>query len=138
MKLTWGDVVFLEDGGAHIEIRGSKTTGRTVPQYIRPGATKLLKAIRPEGAKPTDSVFGMRRAEYVSRRIKRAAKNAGLGAGFSGHSCRVGMAQDLSAAGFDLIQIMQAGRWKSPRIVARYVENLEIRRGAVANLPEIE
>jgi hypothetical protein len=52
--------------------------------------------------------------------------------GVSGHSCRVGMAQDLVAAGFDVIAIMQAGRWTSPEMVARYTERLHVARGAVA------
>ena len=35
----------------------------------------------------------------IKRRIKAATKVAGLGEGFSTHSPRVGIAQDLSAAG---------------------------------------
>ena len=61
-----------------------------------------------------------------------------MGDGFSGHSCRVGMAQDLAAAGASLAAIMQAGRWKSAATLARYIEHLQTQRGAVANLPEVE
>lgn len=50
----------------------------------------------------------------------------------SGHSARVGMAQDLVAAGFDLAAIMQAGRWRSSAMVARYTERLRVAQGAVA------
>jgi hypothetical protein len=49
-----------------------------------------------------------------------------------GHSCRVGMAQDLMAAGFDLGAIMQAGRWQSSAMVARYTAAQQAERGAVA------
>jgi hypothetical protein len=42
------------------------------------------------------------------------------------------MAQDLVAAGFDVVAIMQAGRWRSPEMVARYTERLHAGRGAVA------
>ena len=42
------------------------------------------------------------------------------------------MAQDLVAAGFDVVAIMQADRWKSPEMVARYTERLHAGRGAVA------
>ena len=45
---------------------------------------------------------------------------------------RVGMAQDLSAAGFALPELMTAGRWKSPRMPARYTERQAAGRGAVA------
>ena len=52
----------------------------------------------------------------------------------TGHSCRVGMAQDLTANGAELGAIMQAGRWKSPMMPARYGERLAAGRGAVAQL----
>ena len=42
------------------------------------------------------------------------------------------MAQDLSAAGFALPELMTAGRWKSPRMPARYTERQAAGRGAVA------
>ena len=46
----------------------------------------------------------------VSRIFKRVALRAGLDpSGFSGHSCRVGMTQDLTANGADLASIMQVG-----------------------------
>ena len=61
---------------------------------------EALLAIRPEDAvtDPAGSVFGLS-ASQISRRVKAAGRMAGLGDGFSAHSPRVGMAQDLSAAG---------------------------------------
>jgi hypothetical protein len=50
----------------------------------------------------------------------------------SGHSARVGMSQDLVAAGADLAAVMQAGRWKTPTMPARYAEHLLAAKGAVA------
>jgi integrase len=67
----------------------------------------------------------------IRRLVKRAARRAGLSAalvaGLSGHSMRVGAAQDMLAAGFDLLAIMQAGGWKSAEVVARYVEHANTR-----------
>jgi hypothetical protein len=40
----------------------------------------------------------------------------------SGHSVRMGAAQDLLALNIDLASIMQAGRWKSSRMPMRYGE----------------
>lgn len=61
--------------------------------------------------------------------IKDAAKRAGLPnsviGDFSGHSMRVGAAQDLLRAGYDTIAIMRAGGWKSVEVLARYLENAE-------------
>ncbi|MBL6459536.1 tyrosine-type recombinase/integrase [Belnapia sp. T6] len=69
----------------------------------------------------------------MSRILKRLAKRAGLNpTAISGHSARVGMAQDLVAGGADLVAVMQAGRWKSPTMPARYAERLLANRGAVA------
>ena len=61
-----------------------------------------------------------------------AAKAAGLGEGFTGHSGRVGMAQDLVKSGVELPALMTAGRWKSSTMPARYTERQAADRGAVA------
>lgn len=63
----------------------------------------------------------------IRRLIKRAATSAGvepkLAAELSGHSMRVGAAQDMLVAGFDSLAIMQAGGWKTTAVLLRYVEN---------------
>lgn len=65
----------------------------------------------------------------VRRVIKEAARMAGLNVGlvgdFSGHSMRVGAAQDLLRAGHDTAAIMRAGGWKSINVLSRYLENAE-------------
>ena len=35
----------------------------------------------------------------------------------------------MAAAGIDIIAIMQAGGWRTPEIVSRYIENLDVMRG---------
>lgn len=61
--------------------------------------------------------------------IKEAAAAAGLPAedvaAFSGHSLRVGAAQDLLCAGHDTATIMRAGGWKSVNVLGRYLEFAE-------------
>ena len=63
----------------------------------------------------------------IRRRIKMAAKRAGFGpavvAGLSGHSMRVGAAQDMMVSGYDTLGIMQAGGWRTYGVLSRYVEN---------------
>ena len=65
----------------------------------------------------------------VKRLIKNAALREGLAAPivdqFSGHSMRVGAAQDLLCKGFDTAAIMRAGGWKSVSTLARYLEKAE-------------
>jgi hypothetical protein len=68
----------------------------------------------------------------IGRIIAKMAKRADIDASLTGHSLRVGMAQDLTAAGFELSGIMQAGRWKSPEMPARYSARLSAKSGAVA------
>src|SRR4029078_12559931 len=71
--------------------------------------------------------------------FRRMAKAAGLDtAGVSGHSTRVGAAQDMIALGLELPEIMQAGGWKSPAMPARYGDRLLARRGAPAKLAQAQ
>lgn len=62
----------------------------------------------------------------IRRIVKLAAKRANLhreAERLSGHSMRVGAAQDLMKEGLSSLQIMTAGGWKNSDVVARYVEN---------------
>jgi integrase/recombinase XerD len=67
----------------------------------------------------------------IRRIIKMGAKRAGLDQAaeeLSGHSMRIGGAQDLMTAGYDTLAIMTAGGWKSVNVVARYVEKAALAR----------
>lgn len=63
----------------------------------------------------------------IRRIVKNLAESAELGdrevEGLSGHSMRIGAAQDMMCSGIDHVAIMQAGGWKSIKVHARYVEN---------------
>ena len=130
--LIWKDVVEEEDGSGRLTIRRSKTDteGKGAIVFVSFAAMRSLKAIRGDAADDY-SIFGLCRHQ-ISRRIKRAAQAAGLGEGFSGHSPRVGMARDLARAGTELPRLMNAGRWRSPRMPALYTRNESVARGAVA------
>ena len=81
-------------------------------------------------------VYGRRvRALYlepltVGRVLKKLCDRVGIDAvtieKVSGHSLRVGAAQQLTINGFGLPQIMRAGGWKSANVVARYIENVDL------------
>ena len=51
----------------------------------------------------------------------------------SGHSARVGMAQDNVGVAVDIAGVMQAGQWKTPTMLARCGEQLLALTGAVAH-----
>ena len=78
----------------------------------------------------------------VPRIFKAMAREAGLpeavAGGLSGHSARVGAAQDMVAAGIELPAILHAGRWKSTAMVNRYGERLLARRSGAAQLARMQ
>jgi len=67
-------------------------------------------------------------AAQINRIYKRLANRAGLSEDLinqiSGHSLRVGHAQDMVNAGESLPIIMSKGRWSKTDTVMRYVENI--------------
>ncbi len=69
-------------------------------------------------------------AHSIRRIVKLAAARAGLSQDevqkLSGHSMRIGAAQDMMTAGLDILPIMAAGGWKTTNVVARYIENADV------------
>lgn len=141
VALTTRDIAFREDGTLRVIIRRSKAdpfgegriafTSTKTASLVRdwlawrgPHITYLFcpiyhgKAI--ERCLSTSSVKSL---------IKDAARKVGLSPGevdrFSGHSLRVGAAQDLLCAGYDTAAIMRAGGWKSINVLTRYLELAE-------------
>jgi len=79
----------------------------------------------------------------VARLFKAMVRTAGLPpeqvARISGHSSRVGAAQDMAASDrIEMPAIMQAGGWKSPQMVARYTQRQAARRSGAAKLAELQ
>lgn len=130
--LTWNDLQTEADGTGRLLIRCSKTDseGQGAVAFVSGRSMSALETIR-EGRTDSDNIFGLR-PNQISERIKHAAQAAGLGGGFSGHSPRVGMAQDLARAGIELPSLMHAGRWRTAAMPAHYIRNEIAGRGAVA------
>ena len=67
-------------------------------------------------------------ASQINRIYKKIAKNSNVEHSIvnhiSGHSMRVGAAQDLLTSGASLPIIMQRGRWSKADTVMRYVEKI--------------
>ena len=131
--LTWADITRQEDGSGRLAVRRSKTDQEASGAllYLGPRAMRDLAAIKPPKSTSGARVFALA-AGQISRRIVAAARAAGLGEGFSGHSLRIGMAQDLAAAGTTLSELMQAGRWTSSSMPALSTRSQSAGRGAVA------
>ena len=152
--LEVGDVVEEMRGDASLLVRRSKTDpeGRGTIVYLAPdtvamvndwlrrggiGGGRLFRSL-PNGRAPGARLD----AGQVPRIFKRMARRAGLPdnvvAGLSGHSARVGAAQDMIAAGIGLPAILQAGRWKSTAMVNRYGDRLLAQRGGAAQLAKAQ
>ena len=133
--LTGADVEFSNNGTALLQLHRSKTDQESegVIVYIGKQAADAINAIRPaeELPDPVTPLFGIS-PRQIGRRVQAAAQAAGLGEGFTGHSGRVGMAQDLAATGVELPALMTAGWWKSSRMPARCTERQAAGRDAVA------
>ncbi len=125
-------ISLMRDGTGRLLIRHSKTDaeGAGAILYISPETMAALEQLR-SGADSDERLFPLR-PNQIAERISQAAAAAGLGAGFSGHSPRVGMAQDLARAGIELTSLMTAGRWRDSAMPALYTRNETAARGAVA------
>lgn len=134
--LVWGDIETEADGTGRLLIRRSKTDpeGEGVVAFVSASTMAKLDTIR-DGSLHDESIFGLR-PNQIALRIKKAARAAGLGDGFSGHSPRVGMARDLARAGIELPSLMTAGRWRTPSMPAHYIRKETAGRGAVAQFYE--
>lgn len=123
--LTWDDIAIGSDGTGIVTIWRSKTDqmGESAVVAITRGAVDALMDIRPAAAGPGRSVFNMS-PSTIHRRVKAAARQAGLGDGFSGHSGRVGVAIRMTEGRAPMSTIMTHGRWQDARLVGRYARNL--------------
>lgn len=131
--LTWGDITVEADGSGRLTVRRAKNDqdSRGATLFLGRQAVRDLAEIKPSKPEPSDRVFRISGSQ-VSRRIAAAARAAGLCGSFSGHSPRIGMAQDLAAHGISLPELMQAGRWADSSMPARYIRRQIAARGGVA------
>ncbi len=150
------DIERAPDGSAVLHIRRSKTDqeGMGATCYLGRRTVAVLDrwmamaGVGQDGSNPDDPVFrSVRKGGGVGGRLScRSARsivirrcgggngdNGGAGR-ISGHSLRVGSAISLARAGASLVELQQAGRWKSPEMPARYTRGESARRGPVARL----
>ena len=132
------DLTFTPDGALKGIIRRSKTDqyGRSRLVFGSERSAKLLKKrlrLKPTEIQPVfcainhgrclDRAICDRQVNEIIKRglvkVKRYARPSDLQV--SGHSLRVGAAQDLLIKGHDLAAIMRAVGWSEPSTVARYL-----------------
>ena len=142
------DIEFWPNGTGQALIRRGKTDaeGQGRVAYLSRETVKWLK-IWLEHAKISEGPIFRRligRDEIgealhpgsIAPIFKRVAQWIGMPARFvaevSGHSTRVGAAQDLAELDIDLAAITQAGGWKSPRMPLQYAEKINAARSGMA------
>jgi integrase len=146
--LEVGDVEFGEQDGTVI-IRRSKTDqeGEGATGYLGQETVAALRAYMVAAGITDGPLFraltkggrlrGGLSAKDVARAFKRLADVAGLDSRkVSGHSARVGMAQDLARFGASVTELQNAGRWADTKMPARYSERQAARRSVVARFHE--
>ena len=153
-SLRVADLLEETGGGATLLVRRSKTDGEGEGEvlYLARDTVALVRAWLEESGIAEGRLFRSvaRNGRFgegldpsqVPRILKAMARAAGLPeavvGGLSGHSPRVGAAQDMIAAGIELPAILQAGRWKSTAMVNRYGERLLAKRSAAARLARLQ
>lgn len=145
--LDWADIETAPDGAGTLTVRASKTDpeGQGHTRYLGEPTLQALARWRTAAALEDGPVFravrkggrtvgGRLNGDSVRRILRARAQAAGLEGRVSGHSLRVGSAQSLAAAGAGLVELQQAGDWKSPAMPAHYARAQLAARGAVAKL----
>jgi len=132
------DIEWLANDGATILLRKSKTdqhgsgkwihlsaeTTHALHQWL--SATKINEGLIFRGVRSSGAITDGLCESRISRIYKELARKAGLSKSvvqsISGHSMRVGRAQDLLNIGASLPQIMVKGGWAKTDTVMRYIE----------------
>ena len=143
VSLEFEDLIInSNDGSLKLKLKKSKTDPHGVGKhlYLSDNAQKALKdwidkskifsgkifrAITPTG-KIKDSL----NSSHIGRIYKKLAQlskaDRSIIKNISGHSLRVGAAQDLMLSGSTLPLIMNRGRWSKTDTVMRYLENTDL------------
>ncbi|MGF3028011.1 tyrosine-type recombinase/integrase [Methylobacterium aquaticum] len=153
VSLSIGDLERGADGSGTVLVRRSKADqeGEGAIKYLAPDtmahiAAWLAAAGLENGPlfRPLTKAGKVGASALGDREVARVFRNLATAAGLklsrlpSGHSTRVGATQDMFAAGFELLEVMQAGSWKTPAMPARYGERLRAQRGAARKLATLQ
>jgi integrase len=164
VALDLEDFDFLTDGTARALIRRSKTdqAGEGNTAYLSRTTVRYLKLWLNAAGIEEGAVFrrvigrgtaqalpngrgrigGRLSVDAIAQAFKRVAEWIKMPpeevAQVSGHSIRVGAAQDLLALNIDLASVMQAGRWKTNRMPMRYGEHVLAARGGMARAAQAQ
>jgi len=95
---------------------------------------RLLPAEKPMSTRALEQIF--ERAWRCAGKAGGVKANKNRYTGWSGHSARVGAAQDMADKGYPIARIMQEGTWKKPETLMRYIRHVEAHKGAMVEFME--
>lgn len=101
---------------------------------VHRSGSATLSLTRPLSTPTIESMFA--HAWRTIGTAEKVSSNKGRYSSWTGHSARVGAAQDMAARGYAVAQIMQEGTWKKPETLMRYIRNLQAHEGAMVDLME--
>lgn len=149
-ELRFQDLEDGPDGTGTILVRRSKTDqeGAGMIRLVGPDTLRDLRAWLEAAGVTEGPIFravsrsGVPGVALSGYDVVRIFKAMALAAGIdpeavqriSGHSSRVGAAQDMVRHGIELPAVMQAGGWRTSEMVSRYTRRLDARRGGTAQL----
>jgi site-specific recombinase XerD len=149
VSFDWADFELQEDGTGFLHLARSKTDQDSEGEYLYLSVNTCnlvlgWKAVSNPNNKAgaifrgiySDASMGDRlSARGVQRCFKRIALRLGLQpAIFSGHSTRVGSAQEMIERNIDSSKVMLSGRWKSMAMLVRYGKKINAKRSGIADL----
>ena len=126
-------VIFLRRSKTDQDAHGkwlpvSEKTSKAITEWLNKSQIKsgLLFRGVDRANRPNEKLDTSQLAKIYKKLAKKAEFNEEEIRGISGHSTRVGAAQDLLLSGASLPMIMNKGRWSKTDTVMRYVEKIGI------------
>jgi hypothetical protein len=146
IALAVTDLETSADGAATVMVARSKTDQEDLGmvRYIVPDTRRHLDAWTGACSAASAGVVGWAERSMpvtwhgYSSVWRAAGVEAEMVAAISGHSSRVGAAQDIVRHGAELPAVMQAGGWKAAEMVSRYTRRLNARRSGAAKLTMLQ
>ncbi|MCY4545872.1 MAG: tyrosine-type recombinase/integrase [Gemmatimonadetes bacterium] len=138
------------DGSGRLMLLRSKTDqeGKGTSLFLTNRTVHAIRQLKYEAGFTTGPLFrrmvkgdrmcdGRLTVDGARLTIKASAERVGI-KGVSGHSLRIGTAQELAQRGASLVELQNAGRWTDSQMPAHYTREQAASKGAVARLLGID
>lgn len=149
VNFDWEDLSLDADGSGLLHLQQSKTDQDAEGDYLYLSRATMgvLAVWQNKLGRTTGAIFcGVHSNGRVNERLsvrgvqrsfKRTAALLGFDPSvFSGHSTRVGAAQDMVERDFDMATVMLSGRWKSVGMLLKYTKRIRAKKSGAARMSE--